>query len=53
MHIGDFFLYLFGIDSNVSRQQGTIGNMFEKMNEIVRWLTKDVLIIYVNKYSNT
>lgn len=33
------------------RQQGTIGKMFEKMNDIVWWLMKDVLIIYVNKYT--
>lgn len=46
-------LYLFGIDSNVSRQQWTIYKTFEKMNEIIWWLTKDVLIIYVNKYINT
>jgi len=28
-----------------------IGKMFEKMNDIVWWLMKDVLIIYVNKYT--
>jgi hypothetical protein len=39
-----------GIDSMCQRQ-GTIGKMFEKMNDIVWWLMKDVLIIYVNKYT--